>query len=139
MQHAQGSDYRRAMPDATISEHGHNPSCGDDITLSLKVENGVIEKAAFEGHGCAISQASTSLMCELIEGESVEEAKAQVELFIGMIKGEINDDDLLEDRLGDAMALQSISVMPQRVKCAVLAWHTLDDILKGRSGMNQQG
>lgn len=130
MQHSRSSDSKYEMEDPTITERGHNPSCGDDIELSVKIEDGIIEEAAFTGHGCAISQASTSLMCELIEGESVERAKKKVETFLDMIKGEEKDEEYLEEELGDAIALQNISVMPQRVKCAVLAWHTLDEILK---------
>lgn len=130
MQHSKDSDYKHEMEDPSFTERGHNPSCGDDITLSVKIEDGIIKDASFTGHGCAISQASTSLMCELIWGETVEDAKKQIETFLGMIKGEVTDDEVLEDLLGDAVALKSISYMPQRVKCAVLAWHTLDDILK---------
>lgn len=130
MQHSRSSDYKREMEDPSIKERGHNPSCGDDIELSIRLNGDVIEEASFTGHGCAISQASTSLMCELIEGETVEEAKAQVESFLAMIKGEKTDMDQLEDELGDAVALQNIAYMPQRVKCAVLAWHTLDAMLK---------
>lgn len=130
MQHSKDSDYKHEMEAPSFTERGHNPSCGDDITLSVKIEDGIIKDASFTGHGCAISQASTSLMCELIWGETVEDAKKQIETFLGMIKGEVTDDEVLEDLLGDAVALKSISYMPQRVKCAVLAWHTLDDILK---------
>lgn len=129
IENSRNSEHRHEIDDATVTERGHNPSCGDDISLSLKVKDGVIEEAAFTGTGCAISQASTSLLCELIQGETLEEAKERIDVFLGMIKGEVTDDDLLEDALGDAVALKSISVMPQRVKCAVLAWHTLDDMI----------
>lgn len=111
-----------ALP--TIVKKGRNPSCGDEITLELVVENGIIKDAAFTGVGCAISQASTSLMIELIKGESVEKAKELAELFLKMIKGEITDDEVLE-ALDEAAALKSISKLPARVKCAVLSWRTL--------------
>lgn len=130
MQHAYRSDYHKEMDDATESVPGKNPSCGDEITLHLKLNGDVIEEASFTGHGCAISQASTSLMCELIEGETIEEAKKQVGDFIGMIKGENKDMDALEDSIGDTVALQDISHMPQRVKCAELAWRTLGDLIE---------
>lgn len=129
IENSRNSQHRHELDDATATERGHNPSCGDDISLSIKVEEGVIEEAAFTGTGCAISQASTSLMCDLIEGETLAVAKEKIETFLGMIKGEIKDDEVLEDELGDAIALKSISVMPQRVKCAVLAWHTLDHMI----------
>lgn len=130
MEHARQSAHRHELADATDSERGHNPSCGDDITLHIKREGDRIEELSFTGHGCAISQASTSLLCELLEGKSVEEAKQAIEAFLAMIKGEEQDDDVLEEQLGDAVALKDISHMPQRVKCAVLAWRTLNDMLE---------
>ena len=130
MEHARQSAHRHELADATDSERGHNPSCGDDITLHIKREGDRIEELSFTGHGCAISQASTSLLCELLEGKSVEEAKQAIETFLAMIKGEEQDDDVLEEQLGDAVALKDISHMPQRVKCAVLAWRTLNDMLE---------
>ncbi|MGP1586694.1 MAG: Fe-S cluster assembly sulfur transfer protein SufU [Schwartzia sp. (in: firmicutes)] len=120
--------HRRHLAHPTAVLKGRNPSCGDEITLEVEVKNGVIESAAFTGVGCAISQASTSLMIDLIEGQSVEKAKHLIALFLGMIKGDIADDDALED-LGDAAALKSIATLPARVKCAVLSWHTLDEVL----------
>ena len=85
--------------------------------------------AAYTGSGCAISQASASMMIDIIKGKSVEEAFRLVDLFLGMIKKEVTDDDELEE-LEDAIALKNISNMPARVKCAVLAWHTLKEALK---------
>ena len=78
--------------------------------------------------GCAISQASTDIMIDLIRGQKVEKARELAEKFIGMIKREITDEDELEE-LDEALALQNVSNMPARVKCAVLAWHTLDNAL----------
>lgn len=132
MEHANSNDYKHEIDGATVEERGHNPSCGDDITLQLKLDGDVIEEAAFTGSGCAISQASTSMMCQLMEGQTIEEAKEAVEAFIGMIKGDRTDMEELEEVLGDAVALQDISHMPQRVKCADLAWYTLDKIIKDR-------
>lgn len=121
-------EHRHAVPDATISLEGVNPSCGDDITLQLRVKDNIVQEAGFIGEGCAISQASTSLMIDLIEGKTVEEAKRTAALFLDMIKGNVNDEDELES-LGDAVALEGVSHMPSRVKCAVLSWHTLQDAL----------
>ena len=92
------------------------------------MEDGVIKDAAFTGVGCAISQASTSLMISLIKGQPVEKARHLAGLFLKMIKGEVTDESELEE-LEDAAALQSISHMPARVKCAVLSWHTLETAL----------
>ena len=120
--------HRHHLAQPTVVLKGRNPSCGDEITLELSVKDGTIESAAFTGVGCAISQASTSLMIDLIEGQPVEKAEHLITLFLGMIKGTITDDDALEE-LADAAALKNIANLPARVKCAVLSWHTLDEAL----------
>jgi nitrogen fixation NifU-like protein len=128
MEHNAHPDYKYEMDDPTHVHQGVNPSCGDDITVSLHVEDGVIDEVAFLGSGCAVSQASADIMAELITGESVDEAKRLGELFIRMIQGEELDEDEQED-LDEAFELQNISRMPARVKCAELAWRTLDGML----------
>ena len=128
-EHNQAKENRRQLEHATITERGHNPSCGDEITLELEIADGVIKDAAFNGAGCAISQASTDMMIELMRGKSIDEAQRLAELFIGMIQGEVTDDTELEE-LDEAAALKNISTMPARVKCATLAWHTLDNAVK---------
>ena len=131
MEHNSHPDYKYEMDAPTHEHDGINPSCGDELTLQLRVENNVIEEASFTGHGCAISQASADMMAGLIEGESIDEAKRLLGLFIGMIQGnELSEDDI-ED-LDEAAELQSISRMPARVKCAELAWRTLNGILTER-------
>ena len=124
LEHNQDKRNKHELAHFTNSEHGHNPSCGDDLTLQLNVVDGIIKDAAYTGSGCAISQASASMMIDIIKGKSVEEALRLVEIFLGMIKKRGYHESKLED-LEDAMALQNISNMPARVKCAVLAWHTL--------------
>ena len=89
----------------------------------------VIEDMAFSGHGCAISQASTSIMIDTLKGKTVEEAKQIIDTFIGMIKREITDEAELK-KLDEAIALKNVSNMPARVKCALLAWHTLEDMIE---------
>lgn len=126
MEHNKSGHNKRALCNPDVCERGHNPSCGDDITLELKLNGNVIEDASFEGVGCAISQASTSMMIDLIKGKTVDEALEMVERFLGMIKKEITDEKELE-KLGDSIVLQNISNMPARVKCAVLSWHTLKE------------
>ena len=123
-EHSQSRENRRTLPNVTIRERGHNPSCGDEIILELEIADGVIKDAAFSGTGCAISQASTDMMIELMRGKTVDEARRLAELFIAMIQGEVTDDAQL-DELDEAAALKNISTMPARVKCATLAWHTL--------------
>ncbi|MGP3777873.1 Fe-S cluster assembly sulfur transfer protein SufU [Halanaerobium saccharolyticum] len=132
MEHNKNSRNKHSLEDADLSEHGHNPSCGDDITLELKFDGNTISDGAFTGSGCAISQASTSIMIDLIKGKSIEEALELVETFIAMIKKDIEDQQELR-KLKDAMALKNISNMPARVKCAVLSWHTLKEALKERN------
>lgn len=114
---------KREMEEPTVSERGHNPSCGDDITLHLKIEDNIVKEASFTGVGCAISQASTSMMIDLIEGKAVEEAKELAEVFLKMIRKEADGKEI--EILGDAIVLQNISNMPARVKCGTLPWHTL--------------
>lgn len=123
-EHSRSMENKHHLALPTVTKKGRNPSCGDEITLELNVADGVIQDAAFTGAGCAISQASTSIMIDLIKGESVEEARRLADLFLQMIKGEITDDEELED-LDEALALKNISHMPARVKCAVLSWRTL--------------
>ena len=132
-EHSRAAHNRKELAEVTHKEHGHNPSCGDDITLELDIKDGRIADAAFSGSGCAISQASTSMMIDLIRGRTVAEAKEKAESFLAMIKGEKTEEELA-DVLEDAAILANIKNMPARVKCAVLAWHTLDEILKKESG-----
>ena len=105
-----------------------NPSCGDDVTLQLSIGgDGVIEDGAFIGDGCAISQASADIMLDLIIGKDQTNALHLCSLFMKMIRETVSDSELEE--LEEAGALQDISHMPARVKCAVLSWHTLENML----------
>ena len=128
MQHNSHPDYKYEMEGCTCSHEGVNPSCGDELTLQLRIEDGAIEEASFVGSGCAVSQASADMMADLITGETVDEAKRLVGLFLGMIKGEALSEEDKED-LDEAAELESISRMPARVKCAELAWRTLEKLL----------
>ncbi len=128
MEHNKSGHNKRPLDNPDIIERGHNPSCGDDITLQLKIAEDIIEDASYTGVGCAISQASTSMMIDLIKGKSIDEALNLVQTFIGMIKKEIIDEEELE-KLEDSIVLRNISNMPARVKCAVLAWHTLKEAI----------
>ena len=120
---------KRKISSPTVHEHGHNPSCGDDIDIEAKVENGVITALAYTGTGCAISQASTAMMAELLQGRTVEEGLRLCRLFLDMIRGKVTDDSQLEE-LEAAITLKDISQMPVRVKCATLGWHTLEMALE---------
>ena len=128
MEHSMNSYNKKKLKNADFCEIGHNPNCGDEITLELKLNGNTIEDMAFSGHGCAISQASTSIMIDTLKGKTIEEAKGIIKTFIDMIKIEITDEKELK-KLEDAIAFKNVSNMPARVKCALLAWHTIEDIL----------
>ncbi len=136
MEHSMSSYNKRKIDSPTCSHLGNNPNCGDEITLEIKLKDDIIEDMGFTGHGCAISQASTSIMIDTLIGKSVDEAKEIVSLFISMIKRDIKDEKELQ-KLEDAIAFKNISNMPARVKCALLAWHTLEDILNKKEDKNQ--
>lgn len=128
MEHSMNSYNKKKMDGADFSEIGHNPNCGDEITLDMKMNGDVIEDMAFSGHGCAISQASTSVMIDTLRGKNIYEAKEIIRIFIEMIKRETKDEAELE-KLEDAIAFKNVSNMPARVKCALLAWHTVEDMI----------
>ena len=120
--------HKTKMIEPQKSLRGVNPSCGDDITLQLNVsDDGIIEDGAFFGDGCAISQASADMMLELVIGKSVEESLKLKDTFLKMIKDKITDEEL--EMLEEAGSLKDISHMPSRVKCAVLGWRTLEQML----------
>ena len=128
MEHSMNSYNKKKLEKADYSEIGHNPNCGDEITLELKLDGNKIEDMAFTGHGCAISQASTSIMIDTLRGKTIEEAKKIIKTFIEMIKRETTNEEELK-KLEDAIAFKNVSNMPARVKCALLAWHTIEDML----------
>lgn len=119
--------HKKEMENPTMTLNGVNPSCGDDITLNLKIEGDVVTDASFTGSGCAISQASCDMMADVIIGKSKEDALKLAEIFDRMIKGEVSEEEL-ED-LDEAASLQDISHMPARVKCAMLGWRTMKEML----------
>jgi len=115
-----------SMPEADHQADGHNPLCGDQLTVFLRIENGVIEDASFVGHGCAISTASASLMTEAVRGKPVEEVEALFRDFHALLT------DVPPGRdFGKLAALAGVREFPARVKCATLAWHTLHNAIAG--------
>ena len=135
MEHSMNSYNKKKLSSHDFCDLGHNPNCGDEIEIEVKLNGDIIEDMAFlEDMAfffffCAISQSSTSVMIDVLKGKTVKEAKEIIATFIGMIKREITDDEELE-KIEDAIAFKNISNMPARVKCALLAWHTMEDILK---------
>lgn len=119
--------HKTPMQDATIELSGVNPSCGDNITLFLKTQNGKILSGSYTGSGCAISQASCDMMLDLIIGKDESEALRLCANFFGMIQGTASEQEIEE--LDEASALKEIQHMPARVKCAELGWHTMKEML----------
>ena len=129
MDHVSHPDYKYQLEDADCSHEGVNPSCGDELTFSVRfADDSTIEEAAFTGHCCAISQASADIMSDLMIDKTPEEARELCALFMRMVRGEETDDAALE-ALEDGVLLRDIAHMPARVKCAKLAWRTLDEML----------
>lgn len=122
----------RAVEGATHSGLGHNPLCGDQLALYVKVEDGVIRDIGFQGKGCAISKASASLMTEAVKGKTTEEAEALFARFHDLLTG---PPDVKADArsFGKLAVFSGVREFPARVKCATLAWHTLHTALSGGS------
>ena len=118
--------YEMENPDIVL--HGVNPTCGDDITLMLKIRDDTVTEGSFTGSSCAISTASADMMLDNVIGLKTDQARNLIRKFFGMIDGDITDDRELE-ALNDAACLKDIARMPARVKCALLGWSTLKDIL----------
>ncbi len=119
-----------ALEDADRHAEGHNPLCGDEITVHVKLEGDKIADIRFEGSGCAISKASASVMTETLKGKTVEEAGALFERFHELVTGKA-DEDL--ETLGKLAVFGGVSEFPVRVKCATLSWHTT------RAALNESG
>ncbi len=120
----------RKIEDANRQADGYNPLCGDQITLYLKLEDDVIADVAFQGVGCAISRASASMLTQSIKGETLAKAEEIFDGFHALITDP--DADVDYDLLGDLEMLSGVSAFPTRIKCAVLAWHTLNAAIEGK-------
>jgi len=106
------------------SAHGHNPLCGDLVTVYVVVKDGVIEELKFEGSGCAISTASASMMTQALVGKPIEEVQVIFERYHAVVTGRADDEHTVED-LGKLAVFEGVAEFPLRVKCATLSWHTL--------------
>lgn len=129
MSHNRSGHNKRELVHPDYAERGHNPNCGDDLTLQVRVAEGVITEAAFIGSGCAISQASMSIMIDLVKDKTVDHAQSLVTDYLNMIRGVSLSDASLE-ALEDAQVFSGLSKMPARVKCGTLGWHCLGVILE---------
>ena len=116
--------HKKPMARPSLVLNGINPSCGDNITLSLQIDDdGTIIDGSFTGSGCAISQASVDMMLDLVIGKNKTEALRLANIFMNMIKGDASTSEI--EQLDEAAALEDVSKMPARVKCAVLGWRTM--------------
>lgn len=125
MDHYKKPRNKGMLEDNNVTIDMNNPTCGDRIHLTLKIEDGIVVDAKFDGEGCSISMSSASMMTETIIGKKVEDALQYCDIFSKMMLGEEIDDDIL-DELGDVAALQGVSKFPARIKCATLAWKAME-------------
>lgn len=120
------------LPDATVRVRGDNPACGDEIDVALKFgDDGRLEQVKFTGHGCAISQASASMMTAKVKNKGRDEASSMLRAFENLILGNGSNDSRM---LGDLQFLAGVRKFPQRVKCAMLAWRALEQALRQGEG-----
>lgn len=120
-----------SLQGANRNAEGHNPLCGDRLTVHAEIEDGVIRRVRFEGAGCAISRASASLMTDAVHGKSVAEAEKLFDEFRRMVTSEVGRD--VEAALGKLAVFCGVREFPSRVKCASLAWHTLHAALESEA------
>src|SRR5437762_3808376 len=120
------------LPDAAVRVHGDNPACGDEINLAVKFDsNGGLENIKFTGHGCAISQASASMMTLKLKGKSRAEATEMLNAFHHLVTNETTEAPKM---LGDLVLMQGVRKFPLRVKCAMLAWRALEQAFRQSTG-----
>lgn len=120
------------LPDAAVRVHGDNPACGDEIHLAVKFDScGALEDVKFTGHGCAISQASASLMTMKLKGKTRAEIMAMLRAFHDLVTGETNE---APKALGDLRVMSGVRKFPLRVKCAMLAWRAVEQALEQQAG-----
>jgi nitrogen fixation protein NifU and related proteins len=124
MDHYKNPRNKGVLEDDSLTINMNNPTCGDRIQLTLKLEDGIVADAKFEGEGCSISMSSASMMTQAIKGKNIEEALKLSKVFSDMMLGKEYDEDDLD--LGDIEALQGVSQFPARIKCATLAWKAME-------------
>jgi nitrogen fixation NifU-like protein len=123
LEHYKSPRNRGRLTNPDVATRGHNPLCGDDVEISLDLDNDVVSDIRFQGKGCSISQASASMLTEAVKGKTTAQARALIQTFKAMMRGE----PVAHDSLGDVEALQGVRKYPVRIKCALLAWTTLEE------------
>jgi nitrogen fixation protein NifU and related proteins len=127
MDHYKNPRNKGSLEDGSFTIDMNNPTCGDRIHLTLKVEDGVVQDAKFDGEGCSISMASASMMTQIVKGKEIDEALKLSKIFSDMMQGNEYDEDV---DLGDIEALQGVAKFPARIKCATLAWKAMEKGVK---------
>jgi nitrogen fixation NifU-like protein len=127
-----------ALEGASHHAEGHNPLCGDQLSISLLIEDGAVQDVRFEGSGCAISTASASLMTEAVKGKSLEEAQRLFDGFHDLLTGDPSQAAQASADLGKLAVFQGVREFPVRVKCATLSWHTLKSALEGDAAISTE-
>ena len=128
MDHYKNPRNKGSLAEDSVTIDMNNPTCGDRIHLTLKVEDGIVKDAKFDGEGCSISMSSASMMTQIIKGKKIEEALELADIFSKMMIGEEFDVDKYD--LGDVEALQGVAKFPARIKCATLAWKAMEKGVK---------
>ena len=129
LDHYRNPRHREPLAQADVVAEGYNPLCGDEVELRLAFDDGRVRDLSLHGRGCSISQASGSMLADAVIGKPVDEVRRLIELFTAMLT---EPEQAVPEELGDLEALQGVAKFPVRVKCATLAWHTLEDGLKQR-------
>jgi nitrogen fixation NifU-like protein len=127
LEHAKAPRNFRVLGEPAAKAEGHNPLCGDRCTVFINTQGGVIHDIAFQGSGCAISKASASMMTQSLKGKTLEEAEEMFKSFHGLVTGQKRNGNELD--IGKLKVFAGVSEFPARVKCATLAWHTLEAAL----------
>ena len=128
MDHYKNPRNKGSLAEDSVTIDMNNPTCGDRIHLTLKVEDGIVKDAKFDGEGCSISMSSASMMTQIVKGKKIEEALELADIFSKMMLGEEFDVDKYD--LGDVEALQGVAKFPARIKCATLAWKAMEKGVK---------
>jgi nitrogen fixation NifU-like protein len=136
LDHSKKPHHFREMPEASHQANGHNPLCGDRVTVYLHVEGDVIEDVTFQGAGCSISTASASMMTDALRGKTIVEANALFERFHALVTSDPDAD--AASSLGKLAVFSGVSEFPMRVKCASLSWHTMKAALEGAAGASTE-
>lgn len=127
LDHFQNPRHHGSLTKPTVSVEGKNPLCGDEITLQIVIDDGIIKEVAWNGRGCAISQASVSVLAENVVGKTITTAKTMIDNVKGVMNGKVEAESL---NMGDLEALAGVRQFPVRIKCALLGWATLEEAFK---------